>query len=68
MFANLRLPPSHFFNYDTAMKTSIEHLPENKQSQLKLAVEIVRKYTSPEMIILFGSYARGEWVDDFDPR
>ncbi len=62
----MRLPPPQFFNYDTIMKTSIEHLPENKQSQLKLAVEIVRKYTSPEMIILFGSYARGEWVDDFD--
>ncbi|TQV87569.1 HEPN domain-containing protein [Aliikangiella coralliicola] len=48
------------------MKTSIDHLPENKQSQLKSAVEIVRKYTDPEMIILFGSYARGEWVDDLD--
>ena len=48
------------------MKTSIDHLPDNKQSQLKLAVEIIGKYTNPEMIILFGSYARGEWVDDFD--
>jgi len=48
------------------MKTSFEHLPENKQQELQRAVEIIREEIDLDMLILFGSYARGDWVEDLD--
>ncbi|MCP4159774.1 MAG: HEPN domain-containing protein [Deltaproteobacteria bacterium] len=50
------------------MKTSLEHLPEQKQQELKRAVEIIREEMDLDMLILFGSYARGDWVEDLDPE
>ncbi|MEQ1956470.1 nucleotidyltransferase and HEPN domain-containing protein [Mesorhizobium sp. CN2-181] len=61
------------------MKTSIDHLPDNKQAELARVVEILHAEfedaladTSADWkksgrilkIILFGSYARGDWVDE----
>ena len=47
------------------MKTSLSHLPEHKQAELKAIVAaLVPKYADVEMIILYGSYARGNWVED----
>lgn len=47
------------------MKKSLSHLPEHKQDELKLVCKIIRKqFPSAHMIILFGSYARNEWVED----
>ena len=46
------------------MKTSLEHLPEEKQHQLRRAMDIVRETVNPGMLILFGSYARGDWVEE----
>src|SRR3990170_8294412 len=61
------------------MKTSLDHLPERKQRELSRIVEILHeefddalKESSAEFkkmgrilkIILFGSYARGDWVDE----
>jgi uncharacterized protein len=47
------------------MKKSLTHLPKHKQAGLKLITRIIRKqFPSAHMIILFGSYARGEWVED----
>src|SRR6266567_2110555 len=61
------------------MKTSIDHLPEHKQCELGRIVDILHeefedalKGSSAEFkkkgrilkIILFGSYARGDWVDE----
>ncbi|MCA9170828.1 MAG: nucleotidyltransferase and HEPN domain-containing protein [Planctomycetales bacterium] len=61
------------------MKTSIDHLPETKQAELGRVVEILHEEfedalsdTTAEWkkngrilkIILFGSYARGDWVDE----
>ena len=61
------------------MKTSLEHLPEGKRRELARVVEILfaefedalkgrnaphRKAGRILKIILFGSYARGDWVDD----
>lgn len=47
------------------MKTSIKHLPEHKQAELKAIVAaLIPKYSEIEMVILFGSYARGNWVED----
>lgn len=47
------------------MKKSLSHLPEYKRDELKLVVKIDRQqFPSAHMIILFGSYARGDWVED----
>jgi len=61
------------------MKTSVEHLPEGKRRELAFVVEAIRdgfafaiaRRTMPALrggkllkIILFGSYARGDWVED----
>jgi len=61
------------------MKTDLDHLPEGKRRELAHVVETVRagfarataQRTQPRYrngrllkIILFGSYARGDWVED----
>jgi HEPN domain-containing protein len=46
------------------MKTSLSHLPENKQHEIQRIAEITREVVNPEMIILFGSYAKDSWVED----
>lgn len=61
------------------MKTSINHLPEHKQEELARVVEILHAEFEDALaessadwkksgrilkIILFGSYARGDWVDE----
>lgn len=47
------------------MKTTLSHLPEHKQAELKAVLgALIPKYVEIEMIILFGSYARGNWVED----
>ena len=46
------------------MKTSLTHLPQHKQQELTIIVDIVREKYTAEMIILFGSYARNDWVEE----
>jgi uncharacterized protein len=61
------------------MKSSLQHLPEGKRRELSLVVDVLREEfaraialrTQPKFrngkllkIILFGSYARGDWVED----
>ncbi len=46
------------------MKRSLRHLPEEKQNELKEVVDFVTATIPIDMIILFGSYARGDWVED----
>lgn len=61
------------------MKTSLDHLPETKRRELARVVEVLfaefedalkgknaphRKQGRILKVILFGSYARGDWVDD----
>jgi predicted nucleotidyltransferase/HEPN domain-containing protein len=50
------------------MKTALDHLPEQKQQELQRVIEIIREEIDLEMLILFGSYARGDWVEDLDPE
>ena len=45
------------------MKTSLEHLPEIKRDELNLITRIICELAEPQMIILFGSYARGDYKD-----
>ncbi|MHC4360946.1 MAG: nucleotidyltransferase domain-containing protein, partial [Planctomycetota bacterium] len=47
------------------MKKSLSHLPERKRGELARIVSIIRSSApQAELIILFGSYARGEAVED----
>jgi hypothetical protein len=47
------------------MKKSLAHLPEHKQKELEMIKDIVlEKIEDVRMIVLFGSYARGNWVED----
>jgi HEPN domain-containing protein/predicted nucleotidyltransferase len=47
------------------MKKSLAHLPKHKRDELKLVKEtILDECPTLLMIILFGSYARGDWVED----
>jgi predicted nucleotidyltransferase/HEPN domain-containing protein len=46
------------------MKHSLEHLPARKQRHLDVIVKIIRAAVDAEMIILYGSHARGDWVED----
>jgi len=46
------------------MNTSLEHLPPEKQQLLKNITASIVEKVEPEMVILFGSYATGKWVED----
>lgn len=47
------------------MKADLSHLPANKQAELKAIKDaLIQKYWEIEMIILFGSYARGDWQNE----
>ncbi len=46
------------------MKTSLDYLPENKRNDLLTTVRLIREEFEVDMIILFGSYARDEWVEE----
>ena len=47
------------------MRRALTHLPEYKREELKLVTRIIRQqFPSAHMLILFGSYARGQWVED----
>jgi len=46
------------------MKTTLDHLPQLKQEQLRAIVDVLRAGAPLVMLILFGSHARGDWVED----
>ncbi len=47
------------------MKKSLAHLPKRKRDELKRVAEIILdECPTVLMIILFGSHARGDWVED----
>lgn len=47
------------------MKTSVEFLPIAKQQELQTVVQAIRQFSDVELVILFGSYARGKWVEEY---
>ena len=52
------------------MKTSLDHLPERKREELRRLSETIRETCSDvEMVVLYGSYARGDYKEeeDLDP-
>ncbi|WP_149524391.1 HEPN domain-containing protein [Sphingobacterium hotanense] len=42
----------------------LSHLPIDKQNDILKILEIIKEVAVPEKVILFGSFARGDWVDD----
>jgi predicted nucleotidyltransferase len=46
------------------MNTSLAHLPEAKQAKLAAMAAAIREVAPAELILLFGSHARGNWVED----
>ena len=51
----------------TSMKTSPTRLPSKKRDELKQIVSVIRdRCDDVEMIILFGSYARGDYKEEGD--
>lgn len=46
------------------MHNLLQHLPPEKQTELNTLVEVLKTIRGIEMVILFGSYARGTWVED----
>jgi HEPN domain-containing protein/predicted nucleotidyltransferase len=49
------------------MRTSLSHIPQHKQQELQAIVQHICQHASAEMVILFGSYARGDWVEEYAP-
>lgn len=45
------------------MRTSLNHLPQSKRNQILEIVDIIKEVVAPEKIILFGSYAKGRYVE-----
>lgn len=56
----------HSMDDDSQVRTDLSHLPEDKQRELEEIVALLRAVTEVEMIVLFGSYARGDWKEDKD--
>lgn len=46
------------------MKTDLNYLPADKQAELSNIISIIKEVVPAEMIILFGSYARNDWVEE----
>ena len=46
------------------MKTTLTHLPDQKQQELEKITAFVKENAEVDIIILFGSHARGDWVED----
>jgi hypothetical protein len=43
------------------MKTDLDHLPAGKREQIQRVAELVCGGAPVEMLVLFASYARGDW-------
>jgi HEPN domain-containing protein/predicted nucleotidyltransferase len=46
------------------VKNSIEHLPADKQAIIHRTLSDIIRIIEPEIVILYGSYATGNWVED----
>jgi uncharacterized protein len=48
------------------MRTDLNHLPEEKQRELGQIARVIGEMDGVEMVILYGSYARGDWKEAKD--
>ncbi len=51
-------------SYAARMKHDLLHLPKEKQEQVQAIAGLIRKAAPADLIVLFGSHARGDWVED----
>ena len=58
-YGEMQGPPSWY-----KMNKNPKHLPPQKQQELSEIVATILEHQAVEMVILFGSYARGDWVED----
>jgi len=50
--------------YFAFVTEQLPHLPSSKQEELNILTPVLAAFKEVEMVILFGSYARGNWVED----
>jgi predicted nucleotidyltransferase len=48
------------------MQTDLSDLPKSKRRELTEVVRLINKEAKVEMIILYGSYAHGDWKEEHD--
>lgn len=48
------------------MRTDLHHLPKEKQQELGQIAKVLGEMDGVEMVILYGSYARGGWKEEKD--
>jgi len=46
------------------MKTSLQKLPKRKRDELRIIKDMICQVIGVDKIILFGSYARGDWAEE----
>lgn len=49
-----------------SMTKLLQHLPTEKQKELKKIIKLICQHVEVGMVILFGSYARGGWVEEYE--
>jgi hypothetical protein len=47
-----------------ALPPTLAHLPSHKRAQITAIAALVQASAPVEMVLLFASYARGDWVED----
>jgi HEPN domain-containing protein/predicted nucleotidyltransferase len=55
--------PLNFTQKPQGLNTSLTHLPDYKQAQLREITDIIKTAVDSEKVILFGSHATGRWVE-----
>ena len=60
----MRIRELHIPKQAFQLKTSLDHLPDHKRYEINGIMLSIKELVKPEMIILFGSYSRGDWVDE----
>jgi HEPN domain-containing protein/predicted nucleotidyltransferase len=60
----IRLRETYHPKLPFQLKTSLEQLPDHKKYEINSIMTAIVRLVQPEMVILFGSYSRGDWVDE----
>ncbi|WP_181919237.1 HEPN domain-containing protein [Alkalilimnicola ehrlichii] len=61
------MPPLEYDRLDHKdMRTSLSHLPAEKQQELEKIACLIDEAVKPELVILYGSYARGDYKEEKD--